>query len=73
MRLVIWETRDVPLVDGSSVDPFVRVSYDPSGWAGEEQSKETDVHHGSKDGRGVFNYRLKFTLVHPSEFPRLKF
>ena len=35
--------------------------------------KLTDTHYGSKDGRGVFNYRFKFDVSTPCEFPRLKF
>jgi len=27
VRLIIWETADVPLVDGSSVDIFIRAKY----------------------------------------------
>lgn len=60
IRLIIWETRDVPLVDGKSVDIYMKVLFDPTGWSGNEIIKETDVHYGSKDGRGEFNYRFKF-------------
>jgi hypothetical protein len=63
----------VPLVDGDSVDIFVKVSFDPSGWHKEEIEKKTDVHFGSKDGKGIFNYRFKFDMEIPCEFPRLKF
>lgn len=74
IRLIIWETRDVPLVDNfKSVDILVRVFFDPDGWTGNEIVKETDTHFTSKDGRGIFNYRLKFPLETPCEFPRLKF
>jgi membrane protease subunit (stomatin/prohibitin family) len=35
LRLIVWETKDVPLVNGGeSVDVFVKVQYDPTGWAG---------------------------------------
>ena len=34
LRLIIWETRDVYLADGDKVDIFLKVIYDPSGWAG---------------------------------------
>jgi hypothetical protein len=36
IRLVIWETRDIPLVDGDSVDIFVKVTFDPTGWSEDE-------------------------------------
>lgn len=73
IRLIIWETRDIPLVNGESVDIFCKVSFDPTGWAGNDIEKTTDVHYGSKDGRGVFNYRFLFDVQTPCEFPRLKF
>jgi hypothetical protein len=57
---VVWETRDVPLVDGGSVDIYIRVLFDPTGWSTGEIMKQTDVHYGSRDGKGVFNYRFKF-------------
>ncbi len=34
--------------------------------------KTTDIHYNSSDGRGIFNYRLKFDLIMPSEYPILK-
>lgn len=60
IRLIVWETRDVPLVDGGSVDIFMKVLFDPTGWSGNEIVKTTDTHFASRDGRGVFNYRFKF-------------
>jgi hypothetical protein len=73
LRLIIWETRDVPLVNGESVDIFVKVVFDPTGWAGSQIEKKTDTHYASKDGRGIFNYRFKFPFETPCDFPRLKF
>lgn len=73
IRIVIWETRDIPLVDGGSVDIFVKCTLDPTGWSEDEITKETDTHAGSKDGMGQFNWRMKFDLSVPCEFPRLKF
>ena len=35
--------------------------------------KETDVYMNSKTGWGVFNWRMKFDLTVPCDFPRLKF
>lgn len=73
IRLIIWELRDVPLINASSVDVYVRVMFDPSGWSGSEITKDTDVHYSSTDGRALYNYRLKFNIETPCEFPRLKF
>jgi hypothetical protein len=44
IRLIVWETRDVPLVDGDDVDIFVKVIFDPTGRPEEEIEKKTDVH-----------------------------
>ena len=73
MRVVIWDMREVPLVDGDSVDIFVKAIFDPTGWTQDEQVKETDTHSNSQDGFGQFNWRMKFTVNMPCEFPRLKF
>ena len=32
IRLIIWECKDIPLVDGGNVDIFVKCTFDPSGW-----------------------------------------
>ena len=52
IRLIIWETREVPLVDGDDVDIYVRVVFDPTGWSDDEVEKKTDVHKDSKTGWG---------------------
>jgi hypothetical protein len=63
----------VPLVDGDDVDIFVRVVFDPTGWADDEVEKKTDVHKDSKTVWGQFNWRMKFELDVPCDFPRIKF
>eukprot|EP01016_Furgasonia_blochmanni_P007684 TRINITY_DN1307_c0_g1_i2.p1 TRINITY_DN1307_c0_g1~~TRINITY_DN1307_c0_g1_i2.p1 ORF type:complete len:498 (-),score=69.53 TRINITY_DN1307_c0_g1_i2:413-1906(-) len=73
IRLIIWETFEVPRIGQSAVDIFVRVTYAPEGWASEEISKQTDTHMGSDDGWGIFNWRMKFALKLPCNFPRLRF
>ncbi len=72
VRLIVWETREVPLVDGDSVDIYIKAIFFQDNWAMEQVTKQTDVHYGSTDGRGVFNYRMKFGLKMPSEVPRIK-
>ena len=42
------------------MDIKVVVVYDPMGWSSDEIIKETDVHHGSEDGNGEFNWRLNY-------------
>jgi hypothetical protein len=52
---------------------LVKCTFDPTGWSQDEISKTTDTHMNSKDGYGVFNWRMKFDISVPCEFPRLKF
>jgi hypothetical protein len=52
IRIVIWETRDIPRVNGDSVDIFLKCTFDPTGWSDDEVTKETDTHMSSKDGHG---------------------
>ena len=59
-------------MNGETVDIFVKVIFDPQGWAKETIEKSTDTHYNSKDGRGEFNWRMKFPIELPCEFPRLK-
>ena len=71
--MIVWETRDVPLVDGDNVDIFVKVTWDPTGRPEDATTKKTDVHQNSKTGWGQFNWRMKFELEVPCDFPRLRF
>jgi len=32
IRLIIWETFNIPRVDGDKVDIYLEVVYDPFGW-----------------------------------------
>lgn len=73
IRLVIWEAREIPLVDNGAVDIYIKCTFDPTGWSQDEVVKQTDTHMNSKDGMGQFNWRMKFDLQAPCEFPRLKF
>jgi hypothetical protein len=73
IRLIIWETKDVALVAGGKVSIKVKVTFDPTGWPEDMVVKETDVHMSSKTGWGIFNWRMKFDLIIPCDFPRLKF
>lgn len=53
------------------MDIYVQATFESSDWSKETVTKKTDVHNGSKDGHGSFNYRLKFPFELPGE-PRLK-
>ena len=65
--------RDVPLGTKDSMSLLVKCTFDPTGWSQDEITKTTDTHMNSKDGYGVFNWRMKFDISVPCEFPRLKF
>jgi|APSaa5957512535_1039671.scaffolds.fasta_scaffold466107_1 protein involved in temperature-dependent protein secretion len=52
IRIVIWETKEIPLTDGDSVDIFIRCTFDPTGWSSDEVTLSTDTHMSSKDGNG---------------------
>ena len=71
--MIIWEIRDIPLGNKDKLNLFVRCCLDPTGWAADQIIKMTDTHMNSSDGYGVFNYRFKFDISVPCEFPRIKF
>lgn len=72
IRLIFWETREVPCIDGNKSDIYFNAIYYPDGLSSVPTVKNTDVHYGCTDGRAVFNYRIKFLVEMPVEFPRLK-
>jgi hypothetical protein len=73
LRLIIWETRNIPLGRKKALDVMIKVMYDPEGWLSKEIKKETDVHLGCDDGHAIFNWRMKFPIKIPCTFPRLYF
>ena len=74
MRLIIWETRNLPYENGKKrIDAMIKVSYDPEGYLEDDIQKETDCHLGCMDGKAEFNWRMKFNLTIPCTFPRLTF
>jgi hypothetical protein len=60
VRLVVYETRNIPMMDveGTS-DVYAKAFFDPS------DAKETDTHYRCTNGKASFNYRLLFNLTHP--------
>ena len=62
IRLIIWDTKDVKIMDweGTS-DIYVRAFFDSV-----NQTKRTDTHYRSMNGKGSFNYRLHFDVENPS-------
>jgi len=76
LRLVVWETRRVPIVeDMNYANLWVSGELFYEGLDGKkhfnDESYETDTHTGLKDGRGIYNYRMKFSMEAPCKFPRL--
>ena len=78
LRVVVWKTRKVPLINGNSVDIFVTGELETmhgdktEGYFPKRNVFSTDVDRGSKDGSGAFNWRMKFDCKIPSKLPRLK-
>ena len=71
---MVWETNRIPIPVGAKVvSIMVTCALDASatGTNG-EILQETDVHNGSEDGYGEFNWRMKFPLIVPCNFPRLR-
>lgn len=62
VRLVVWETKDVKIMDweGTS-DIYCRAFFDSV-----NQTRRTDTHFRSTDGKGSFNYRLLFDVEYPA-------
>lgn len=63
---------NIKVPNKDSLDLFITATMDSEGWQGKSVVKETDMHMGSKDGRAVFNWRMKFGLTFPCTFPRIK-
>ncbi|EGR34566.1 hypothetical protein IMG5_007260 [Ichthyophthirius multifiliis] len=74
IRLIVWEVFNVPLnQDKKPLSMYVSVALDGNANInGEEIIKQTDVHNGSEDGNGVYNYRMVFPFCIPCLFPRLR-
>ena len=72
LRLIVWKCEGIPLGERDAVDIFFKVQFDPSGWLSESKEKETDVHAGSEDGHGIFNWRMKFNFELPCNFARIR-
>jgi hypothetical protein len=64
VRVVIWDTQDIKTYDweGTS-DIYIRTFFDSN-----KSHLETDTHYRCQNGKGSFNYRLKFDISNPGEF-----
>lgn len=69
-QVVIWRVKAVPLDDNSSISLFVRAIYQLE--ENSEVVKDTDTHYNSKDGTGMYNWRMVFDVLIPAQIPVLK-
>jgi len=69
IRIVIWRTRNVPLVEGDKVKIMVKLRINEEG---KDIDEETDVHHNSKDGKGIFNWRFVYSFFFPKKINTIK-
>lgn len=69
LRIIIWRTRGVPLVEGDKVKIQVKLKINEEG---KDYDDETDVHHNSKDGKGIFNWRFVYVFSFPQKINTLK-
>ena len=68
MRVIVWETKNVVLKNsGGKSSDIIVVGY-PEG----QEPQSTDTHWNSKDGQGLFNWRLKYPITVPNPKPRFK-
>jgi len=64
VRIVLWGTRNVKLVDGDHVDVCIQCILDCAQYQGRYPVfQETDTHLNSKDGKGVFNWRVVYPRI----------
>lgn len=63
MRLIVWNTKDIPTVEGSKVDIMVKITFHDGD---KDIEQETDVHSNSKDGNGQFNWRIVIPFKYPN-------
>lgn len=69
IRIVIWGANLFSMDERSSISLCVYGIYQAEH---QEIRKSTDVHHHSKDGSAVFNWRLKYDVVLPTEYSTVK-
>jgi len=66
LRVIVWETKDVPFKDKNMSDIFV------TGYPEGQHPQVTDTHWRSENGIGLFNWRMKFPITVPNTNPRFK-
>ena len=60
VRVVVWDTEDVKVMDVEDVsDVFVKCHID------DKEKRQTDCHYRCQEGKASFNYRLLFDVKAP--------
>jgi hypothetical protein len=63
LRVIVWNTSDVILVDRSGVTGEEMSDIYVKGWMnGSDDIQSTDIHYRSLDGDGMFNWRMVFPV-----------
>lgn len=64
LRVIIWNTENVPLVDNQFLTGEKCSDIYVKGWILPEDTQKTDVHYNSLTGEGNFNWRFIFHLTY---------
>ena len=68
LRLIVWETRDIPNLDVEETsDIYVSAFVDDK-----HKRESTDVHYRCQTGCGSFNWRVLLPVFCPSDYSKLK-
>eukprot|EP00923_Selenidium_pygospionis_P045367 GHVN01078366.1.p1 GENE.GHVN01078366.1~~GHVN01078366.1.p1 ORF type:complete len:1136 (+),score=118.27 GHVN01078366.1:709-4116(+) len=70
IRVVLWRAKGIPREDNTSVSFFLRCQFQLS--EALTDSQDTETHYNSKDGTGIFNWRVVINCTIPAPFPNLK-
>uniref|UniRef100_A0A0G4HX89 C2 domain-containing protein n=1 Tax=Chromera velia CCMP2878 TaxID=1169474 RepID=A0A0G4HX89_9ALVE len=64
IRLVVWGTKRLKLVDGDHTDGQIKAALDCRNFSGKEAAtQETDVHYSSTDGNTEYNWRMRWSNI----------
>ena len=76
LRVIVWECRYCPNMDDLTDASDLYITGELETSVEEEQNlQQTDLHFRSRNGKGSFNWRMKFPIElpkRPNKYPRLK-
>ncbi|XP_076243958.1 fer-1-like protein 6 [Calliopsis andreniformis] len=64
IRVVVWNTEDVPLVDSQFLTGEKCSDIYVKGWITYDNYQKTDIHYNSLNGEGNFNWRFIFRVTY---------